>query len=91
MQRIDKYWIGILIGVLLPALFAAAYIERMGLWNALLEYKMYSILNKLLLVSVFPNMALLFLLYKADTWKLAKGVIIGAVPYLTMALVSNFI
>ncbi len=91
MQRLDKYWLGIVVGILLPALFAIAYIERMGLWNVLLEHRMYSVLNKLLLVAVFPNMALLFLFYRADTWKLAKGIIIGAIPYLIMAFIANFI
>lgn len=91
MQRFDKYWIGIVAGILIPALFTAAYVERMGLWNALLHYNMYGMLNKLFLVAVFPNMALFFLLYKAETWKLAKGIIIGAIPYPIIALVINFI
>ena len=29
----DKYWIGILVGLLLPALFAYAYLVRFGLWE----------------------------------------------------------
>ena len=35
MERFDKLWIGILIGLLLPAAFGIGYIETMHLWTAL--------------------------------------------------------
>ena len=84
MDRFDRYWIGILIGLLLPAVFGLAYIDVMGLWFLLkeLQFDAGTILNKLLLVSVFPDLALLFVFYTTDTWRLAKGVLIGAMPYL---------
>ena len=44
------------------------------------------VLSKLLLVSVFPDLALLFVFYTTDTWRLAKGVLIGAMPYILAAL-----
>lgn len=87
MYRLDKYWIGILIGLLLPALFGLIYVERMNLWPALEQFQWRSnpMLSNLLLVSIFPDMALLFLFYKTDTWKLSKGVLYGAIPYLLAA------
>jgi len=84
MDRFDRYWIGILIGLVLPAAFCVAYVDAMGLWYPIMTFKMQAgmVLNKLLLVSVFPDLALIFLFYTTDTWRLAKGVLIGAMPYI---------
>ena len=35
MHRFDKYWIGIVLGLLLPAVFGYLYLDSMGLWQAL--------------------------------------------------------
>ena len=84
MDRFDRYWIGICIGLLLPAAFGLTYIEVMNLWYPLqtFQFQAGSVLGKLLLVSVFPNLALLFVFYTTDTWKLSKGVLIGTFPYI---------
>lgn len=91
MDRFDRYWIGILIGLVLPAAFSIAYIETMGLWYPILTFRFDAgmVLNKLLLVSVFPDMALIFLFYTTDTWRLAKGVLIGAMPYILATLLVS--
>lgn len=83
MERFDRYWIGAVIGLLLPALFGYIYIDQMNLWYALhtLQFRAGAVLNKLLLVCVFPDLALLFLFYTTNTWRLAKGILIGAMPY----------
>jgi hypothetical protein len=47
-------------------------------------------LSKLFLIAVFPDMALLFLFYATDTWKLAKGVLLGALPFLIAAILFSF-
>ena len=77
MDRFDRYWIGILVGLLLPATFGLTYIEVMNLWYPLqtLQFEAGGVLSKLLFVSVFP-----------DTWRLSKGVLIGAMPYILAAL-----
>lgn len=88
MERFDKYTIGILVGLLLPAIFGLTYIEVMNLWYPLqtLQFQAGGVLSKLLLVSVFPNLALIFVFYTLDTWRLSKGVLIGALPYLIAAI-----
>ena len=89
MSRFDKYWIGILIGLIMPALFGYLYIERMNLWYTLQMFgvkSMAGLLGKLTVVAIFPDAALFFLFYTTDTWRLAKGVIIGALPYMLAAL-----
>ena len=45
--------------------------------------------SKLLLVSVFPDLALIFVFYTTDTWRLAKGVLAGAMPYILAALMVS--
>lgn len=88
MDRLDKYWIGILIGLILPAVFMVVYIDQMNLWYAVetFQLELGSVLNKLLQVSVFPDLALIFVFYTTDTWKLSKGILIGALPYILAAL-----
>ncbi len=91
MDRFDLYWLGILIGLAAPALFGWAYIEQFHLWNALkaFHFETNAILSKLCIVAVFPDMAMLFLFYALDTWKLAKGVMLGALPYVIAAIMFS--
>lgn len=91
MERFDKYWIGAVIGLLLPALFGYVYIDQMNLWYALetFQFQSGSILNKLLLVSVFPDLALLFVFYLLNTWKLSKGILLGALPYVLASIIVS--
>ena len=88
MHRLDKYSVGIVLGLLLPALFCYVYISRFNLWGVLkaFDFSANSVLSKMMMLSVFPNMALLFLFYEMDLWRLAKGVLIGAFPYIIAAI-----
>ncbi len=91
MDRFDRYWIGILLGLLIPAAFGLTYIEVMNLWYPLrtLQFQAGGVLSKLLLVSVFPDLALIFVFYTTDTWRLAKGVLCGALPYILASLIVS--
>ena len=91
MDRFDRYWIGILVGFLIPAIFGLTYIEVMNLWYPLqtLQFQAGGVLSKLLLVSVFPDLALIFVFYTMDTWRLAKGVLCGAMPYILASLIVS--
>ena len=84
MKRFDRYWIGFLLGLVLPAAFGLMYINGHNLWYVLqaVNWQAGGVLSKLLLVSVFPNLALVFVFYTTDTWRLSKGVLMGAMPYL---------
>ena len=88
MDRFDRYWIGILVGLLLPAVFMVIYVDVMNLWFVLDIFRLRAstVLSKLLMVSVFPDMALIFLFYTTDTWRLSKGVVIGMMPYVLASL-----
>jgi hypothetical protein len=89
MDRFDRYWIGILIGLILPAAFGLTYIDVMNLWYPLqtLQFDVGGVLNKLLMVSVFPDLALVFVFYTTDTWRLSRGVLAGAMPYILASLI----
>lgn len=45
------------------------------------------ILGKIMQVGIFPNLALLFVFYTMEVWRLAKGVLIGALPYLIASII----
>ena len=91
MERFDKLWIGILIGLLLPAAFGIGYIETMHLWTALetLRYGVSGVWSKLLLVSVFPDLALIFLFYTTETWRLCSGFLFGALPHVIASMIVS--
>ena len=91
MDRFDRYWIGIVAGILIPGIFGLTYIDVMNLWYPLqtLQFQAGGVLSKLLLVSVFPDLALIFVFYTADTWRLSKGILIGALPYILAALMVS--
>lgn len=91
MTRFDRYWIGILLGLLLPAVVCLLYVDRMNLWYVFESINLWHspVFTKLLTVSIFPNMALLFLFYTTDTWRLAKGVMLGALPYVLAAIITT--
>lgn len=66
-----------------------AYINRFNLWYTFEAFDMDymgSILGKILQVGIFPNLALLFVFYTMELWRLAKGVLIGAFPYLIASI-----
>ena len=88
MQRFDKYWIGIVLGLIMPALFIVVYVDHFNLWYTFQTFgwQLSQTFSKLLQVSVFPNLALVFVFYTTDTWKLSKGVLIGAMPYIIAAI-----
>lgn len=47
---------------------------------------MGGILSKILQVGIFPNLALLFVFYTLEMWRLAKGVLLAALPYLIASI-----
>jgi len=73
----------------LPALVGYVYVERFNLWYTFEAFDidlMGNILGKILQVGIFPNLALLFVFYTLEVWRLAKGVLMGALPYLIASI-----
>lgn len=87
MRHLDKYSIGIVLGLLLPALFGVAYLNTFHLWGTMRALSWSGLItSKLLMLACFPDLAALFLFYTTDTWRLAKGIVIGMFPYLLAAI-----
>ena len=76
----------------MPALFGWLYVDTFHLYDALSALRLHAgpILGKLCIIAVFPDMALLFLFYALDTWKLAKGVLLGMLPFVVAAALFSF-
>ena len=91
MHKIDKYSVGLIVGIILPFLFGVIYIETMNLWYAFktFQFEAGSVLSKLLLVSVFPDLALVFIGYTLQLWRVSKGLLIGTFPYLLASLLVS--
>ena len=91
MERFNKFTYGIIPGLLLPLLFMSVYLNRFypdhlsftetikQIWPGLL-------MGKLLLLSIMPNLVLVFVFYKSDSFRIATGIMVGAMPY----LISSF-
>ena len=89
-QKWDSLWLGLLIGLLLPALFCLAYAHTIGLWH-LWQEGMYDMLKpvigRMLLLGTFANMGVMFVLYELNVWKLAKGVMLAIIPYMAAGII----
>ena len=84
LERFDRYWIGIVLGLALPAVFGYVYIEHFNLWYSLRMFgsALSQTWSKLLFVSVFPDLAFVFVFYAAEAWKVSRGLLAGAMPYI---------
>ncbi len=74
----------------MPALVGYVYIERFNLWYTFQAFNMDlmgGIVSKILQVGIFPNLALLFVFYTLEMWRLAKGVLLAALPYLIASII----
>lgn len=89
-NKIDSFWLGLLIGTLMPALFIVAYAHTIGLprlWDQGMFSTLKPVLGRMLLLSTFTNMAVMFVLYELNVWKLAKGVMIAILPYMAAGII----
>lgn len=90
IKKLDKFIFGFIPGLLLPALFIYIYIKRFytGEANYIDVIKLLyptALLGKLMLLSVLPDLVVVFLFYKRDTFKIAVGCMVGAVIYIIAA------
>lgn len=76
------------MGLLMPAVVAYFYIDTHGLQPSIEIFglALKQMWSKLLIVSVFPDLAFIFVFYSADMWKVSKGLLIGAFPYILAAI-----
>ena len=90
MRRWDNFWLGLVLGLLLPLLFCLAYahtISLQHLWQEGMYESLRPVIGRMLLLSTFANMAVMFLLYELNMWRLAKGLLVAILPYMAAAIV----
>jgi len=86
MKRFNNFLYGFVPGLILPVLFMWVYLNRfypndLSFFDILKELYPGVLLGKLLLLSAMPNLVLVFVFYKSDSFKIATGVLIGGMPY----------
>jgi len=86
MKRFDRFLYGFLPGIVLPVVFMWVYLDRFypgdfTFWEIIKQIYPSALLGKLLLLSVMPNLAFVFVFYKSDSFKIAKGMMVSAMPY----------
>lgn len=90
MRRFDKYWIGILLGLIIPILFGLLYVHRMNLYPILRTLgwgALGTLPTRLVTLAAFPDMALLFLFYTTESWRLCRGLLFSTFLYLFLAVI----
>ncbi len=86
MARFNHFLYGLVPGLLLPLVFMWLYLNRfypgnLSFFETLKLLYPGVLLGKLLLLSVMPNLVLVFVFYKSDSFKIATGVLLGGMPY----------
>jgi len=87
LEKINKFQYGFITGLILPALFIWLYLNRfyprdIPVTEIIRELYPGILLGKLLLLSAIPNLLLVYVFYKQDSFKFATGLITAAMPYL---------
>jgi len=91
MYKFRKFFYGLIPGLIIPIVFAWIYISRFFPTNdTFIDVIIYlhhcGMLGRTILLSVMPNLCLVYLFYKQDNFDIAKGIIIGAMPYLIYSI-----
>ena len=93
MKRFDKFYIGFIVGILLPILMGSVFVEVLSqrgngdffaTFKVILNYGDF--LFKVFVVSVFPNLVGLFVFYKLEYWKLRSAFVSCTFIYFIIAI-----
>jgi CDP-diglyceride synthetase len=87
MVRFNHFLYGFVPGLLLPVAFIWVYLNQfypgdLSFFETLKQLYPGVLMGKLLLLSIMPNLLLVFVFYKTDSFKIAAGMMIGGMPYL---------
>lgn len=86
MARFNHFLYGFIPGLLLPLAFMWVYLNRfypddLSFFETLRQLYPGVLLGKLLILSVMPDLILVFAFYKTDSFKIATGALLGGMPY----------
>ncbi len=86
MSRFDRFWIGLLAGLLLPLLFGwlfltSVYHGEMTAGHILQFMTGSSMIVKFMFIAILPDMFLVFLLNTWELWRMCRGVFVALFLY----------
>ncbi|MFV0470445.1 MAG: hypothetical protein ACK5L7_00215 [Paludibacteraceae bacterium] len=92
MKNFNNFFLGLVIGLVLPVVFIWFYLYKFfpsekETWEIVKQLYPSTVLGKLLLLSIVPDLAVVFVFYKQDTFRVAGGIMISAVLYLIAAVI----
>jgi hypothetical protein len=91
VKRFNHFYIGFLVGLILPCVFVWLYITSfypvdISFFEILKRLYPGVLLGKLLLLSIVPDLLMAFVFYKNDAFRLTSGTIVGGLPFLIASL-----
>lgn len=73
--------------MVMPVLFILIYLDHYNLWFLLdLDKAAFETYSKMCLLSVFPNLAFIFVFYTLNLWNVSKGLLFGAFPFMIASI-----
>jgi len=86
MERFNHFLYGFVPGIILPVLFMWVYLNRfypadLSFLETLKQLYPGVLLGKILLLSIMPNLVIVFVFYKSEGFKIASGMLLGGMPY----------
>ena len=90
-EKFNHFFWGLIPGIILPAVFiwiSLVQFYPVDLNVSVILIKIFPgiLMGKILMLSVFPNLFLVYIFYNQDSFKIANGIMTGAMPY----LISSF-
>ncbi len=91
IARFNHFFYGFIPGLFIPVGFMWLYLNRFypsnsGFIETIQHLYPGAIFSKLLMLSIIPNLILVFIIYKTDSFKLATGIMLGGIPYLLFSI-----
>ncbi len=86
MEKLNKFWLGLIVGLIVPVLFTYAFIGVAYKGDLLpwqLMKKLYEVkgLSTLMAVSALPNLLVFYLTLHKEYWKAGKGILLAVMLY----------
>jgi len=94
ISRFNHFFYGFIPGLFIPVGFMWLYLNRFYPSNSssietIQHLYPSAIFSKLLMLSIIPNLILVFIIYKTDSFKLATGIMLGGIPYLLFSIFNS--
>lgn len=94
MKKFNNIFLGLGIGLILPAVFVWIYLANFypvhsNVIDIIKQLYPSAVLGKLLMLAIVPDLLVVFIFYKQDTFKIAGGTMLSAVIYLIASIMMS--